>query len=565
MRTRENSPHHLSLFVATMIVGCAAVVEGATPDDANIPDAAATARHIDRLLAEADSEPTAISQPPGVCDDATFMRRVSLDVVGDLPSPEEVAALVSDPAPGKRTALIDRLLTDPHYGENWALYWRDVILYRRLENRALIVAQPLVRYLTEQLNNGVGWDEVAGQFITAEGNVREEGSTALILAQEGKPEETTAEVARIFLGIQIQCAQCHDHPTDRWTREQFHELAAFFPRIAVRPINKKTDKRSFQVVGDDNFPRRRRNTNNRRRGTAEHYMSDREKPDAPGALMTPKFFLTSSQLPLGTEDQQRRETLAEWITASPWFAKAQVNRIWTELVGWGFYEPVDDLGPDRHCRSAEVLDYLAAQFAASGFDMKWLIRTIALTQVYQRSYETPSEGDVTDSTTASLAAPDACPSQRLRADQLYNALVTALAIDDSDDNFRQIRGAMKGRFAQFRGPRGQFLKTFGYDPSTPLSEVSGSIPQALVMMNSPQIQRQINGKNPRTMLGRLLKDNDDPREITRQLYLRTLAREPQPGELNACLNYVHDHRDRTEAFEDIQWALLNSAEFLHRK
>ena len=238
-------------------------------------------------------------------DDATFARRVWLDIVGDIPAPEELTAFLLDPAPDKRAQLVKKLLADPHYGLNWARYWRDVILFRALDDRSQLVANPLEADLGKWLNENRPWNQIATEFVTAHGDVREVGSTAIMMAQDGQTEEIAAEVSRIFLGVQIQCAQCHDHPYDRWKREQFHELAAFFPRVTVRPVRDLT-KRSFEVVGQDRFGRNGRAMNPANRATAEHMMPDLEDPQAPGTQMEPKFFLTSTTVPWGTTDEQRR-------------------------------------------------------------------------------------------------------------------------------------------------------------------------------------------------------------------------------------------------------------------
>ena len=510
-----------------------------------------TAAKVDRLLGEEVLSPASEVAPR--VDDETFLRRVWLDLVGDLPTPEHITAFTLDPAPGKRTAVVERLLSDPQYGQNWARYWRDVILYRRTEDRALIVANPLVVDLTTALNQGTTWDKLARRFITATGNVREEGCTAIVVAQNGRTEEITAEMSRIFLGVQIQCAQCHDHPYDEWTREQFHELAAFFPRVAMRRLQ-STTPRSFVVVADDYARPRPRKNNNGRRGTAEHFMPDLANPRAPGTLMKPTFFLTGQTLEFGTQDATRRETLADWMIASPWFSKAMVNRIWAEMVGEGFYEPIDDIGPERTCTAPRTLEYLAEQFVISGYDVKWLFRTIAATEVYQR--ESRSRGQAGSGSFA------ASRPQRLRSDVLYNAVTSALEYHPAQQSDRRRGNRPPGAN---RGPRGRFQQTFGYDPSTARNEIAGSIPQALAMMNGREIQRQINGRNARTMLGRLLRDEEDNKRVVVDLYLHSLAREPSDAELKTCLLHVRRVRDRQEAFEDVLWALLNSAEFLHRR
>ncbi|HTN74837.1 MAG TPA: DUF1549 domain-containing protein [Pirellulaceae bacterium] len=496
--------------------------------------------------------PATRDEAAGRCNDETYLRRVTLDLVGRNPSIAEITAFGLDPDPAKRALSAARLLADKNYGENWANYWRDVIMYRRSHDRAQIANAALTSYLTEELNKNTSWDKLASSFITAEGDVTEDGRAAIFMAQEGRPEETVAEIARIFLGIQIQCAQCHDHPTDRWKREQFHELAAFFPRVAMRPSLDKT-KRTFEIVASDNFARFNRPMNdNRFRGTAEHHMSDLEDPTATGKLMQPKFFVTGQTLKIGSTDEQRRAELARWLTSpdDEWFAKAIVNRLWSELVGEGFYEPVDDIGPDRECSAPETLALLSEQFVASGHDLKWLMLTIVSTDAYQQRSQqrrTPAEQPFT----ANVA-------QRLRADQIYNNLIAALDLPDTAG------GAGRGPYAANRSARGNFNTIFGYDPSARRDEIASSIPQALAMMNSPAINGAINARG-RTGLGQLLREVSDDRALITELYLKSLAREPSPSEVQTCLLYIKEVNNRAEAFEDLQWSLVNSTEFLHRK
>ena len=487
------------------------------------------------------------------CNDATFLRRAWLDIVGDIPAPEHVIAFTLDKSPDKRAHLVRELLADPQYGLNWARYWRDVIFYRRIEERALIAANALEADLSDRLNDNAPWNRVAEEFITATGDVRENGATAIIMAQEGRTEETTAEVARIFLGMQIQCAQCHDHPYDRWKREQFHELAAFFPRIGVRPVQSAT-RRSFQVVASDRRMRIPKNDDGNR-PMPEHMMPDLVDPSAPGTQMAPKFFLTTAKLPVGSLDVDRRESLAKWLTGNEWFAVAAVNRVWAELVGEGFYEPVDDIGPDREARAPETMKLLAAGFRRSGYDMKWLIETICATEAYQRQSRPRRAGETRVPFAASVPQP-------LRADQLYNAVLSALDLSDEEPTERG-RGGGGGGLYRRQGRRGQFNLTFGYDPSEPRDTITGSIPQALAMMNSSQVAGGL--KANRGVLAGLLKEIDDDEELFVELYLRSLSRQPTTDELARAAAYVDEVGDRKAAVEDLAWALLNSAEFRHRR
>jgi hypothetical protein len=174
---------------------------------------------------------------PGAIDDERFLRRVSLDIIGRLPTPEETTAFSLDPSTDKRAKIVEKLLASPQFGENWSRYWRDVIMYRKTEDRSVIITGALQDYLTESFNTGKPWSQIATEFITAEGDATANGACGLIVAQQGNPEEITAEVSRIFLGVQLSCAQCHDHPTDRWKREQFHQLTAFFPRVSSRSFD----------------------------------------------------------------------------------------------------------------------------------------------------------------------------------------------------------------------------------------------------------------------------------------------------------------------------------------
>ena len=490
--------------------------------------------------------------PPGqalapVTADQAFLRRVYLDLVGELPAPGEITAFCLDGAPDKRATLVARLLADERFGRNWGRYWRDVILYRRSADQAVFVSGTLEKYLVEQFNGGPRWNEMARAFLTAQGEAAEKGETGLFMAHLGAPVEVAAETSRIFLGIQIQCAQCHDHPTDHWKRQQFHEFVAFFPRVAVR--RRPTQPPSFELASFDAGPQRRRPMGMIGRGALEHYMPDLKDPTSQGTLMTPVFFATGQKLSTGVTDIERRNTLADWLTSpdNPWFARAFVNRIWAELVGEGFYEPVDDLGLDRQPSAPQTVDYLCREFVAHDHDVKRLFQAIMSTSAYQRE-------------SRPRRSPDEVPfaanvAYRLRADQLLDSL--ALAAGTSFDGV----GQDSPRPGGFRGgPRFQFARQFGYDPSVRRDEVTSTVPQALAMMNSPLV----NNAARQGVLGKLLAGSEDDEAVALELYLRCLAREPSDAELAVCLEYVKATGNRREAFEDVFWSLINSEEFLHR-
>ncbi len=555
-------PRGRAVGLALALWAVPAALLAATVQTPTAPDPHQTAARIDSLLAQEHFGAEGKRQTPkpaGPVNDETFLRRVSLDLIGALPAPEEVTRFALDTHPNKRWVVVQELLADKQYGQNWARYWRDVIFYRRKEDRALLAAPAFTLWMTDALNADEHWDQIAKSIITTTGDVRENGHTALVMAQSADPNDTAAEVSRIFLGIQIQCAQCHNHPSDHWKREQFHQFAAFFPRIGIRP-DRGGEKRSFDVVSI-NRPNQKRAPGSQEQVTLEHYMPDLDHPKEQGKLMQPVFFATGQQLPFGVSDQERRADLALWMTASGdrWFAKAFVNRMWSELVGHGFCEPVDDMGPDRQPVATQAFEALASDFIASHYDVKWLLRTIIATAAYQRESQSRHDADE-----PALAA--SCP-QRLRADQLFNVLCDALDIDEAAIKAGGSKGKKMGDGPGrlFQGPRGSMIKTFGYDPSTRRDEIAGSIPQALWMMNEGELNRAVSAHRPESLLARLLAEQPDNEQVLLELYLRCLAREPKASELATCQEHLAAVRDRKTGFEDILWSLVNSTEFLHRK
>jgi len=425
-------------------------------------------------------------------------------------------------------------------------------------------------------------------MITATGRSDENGAVALSLAHEARPVEMAGEVSRIFMGVQIQCAQCHDHKTDAWKRRQFHEFAAFFQ--GVRP--KQVEKGGmgvlpvFAVV--EQGPRR-------------YMMPELDNPTKQIPI-APRFFLASSKsspapvLPEGLAITERRAVAASYITGqdNPWFAKAYINRVWYVLMGEAFYEPIDDIGPDRDPKAPDVLNSLADQWQKGGYDVRWLFRTLLNTEAYQRRVRS------TASAAGKTPFASSCPS-RLRADQVFDALVQALALPlDSNGNLSPPANNNNARRAgpggpadkpltkkaatkaaeaaglasqagkkaagaiRKGGPRLLFDRLFGIDPSVANEDVMGTIPQALFLMNGPIVNSRIQAR-PGTVLGDVLSNAPNPRAALGALYVRVLSRQPTKEEVDICSRYLTAVPNHAEAFEDIYWSLINSTEFLTRR
>lgn len=490
--------------------------------------------------------------PVDLVEDEPFVRRLYLDVTGQLPSPEQVLEFAQSDDPEKRTRLIDELLESPEYARNWARYWRDVVTYRATFNQNRLTHYEVFEsWLADQLAHNRPWDEIVRAMLTAEGDNEKNGALGFLAAHQAQPVELAGEASRIFLGVQIACAQCHDHLTDPWKREQFHEFAAFF--AGTRAIRNR-EPGSKQVTGLIFEPRR---------GQVRYTMPDLKDPQK-SIPIEPKYFLAKSgaKIPPRLPVELRRELAASYMTGqdNPWFAKAFVNRVWYALIGEAFYDPIDDLGPSQEPIMPEVLDQLASQWASGGYDIRWLFRTILNTETYQRQ----GRSIETEAGRTPFAA--GCPS-RLRSDQILDALDQALGLDAANRpaarNGKNRPNPMVQKQRQLNARRA-FNNLFGVDPSVSNEEILGTIPQSLFLMNSPQVNRAIQA-NRRSVLGQLLDENPENPEAIEALYLRVLARRPTAEEVQTCRDYLGQVGDRDEGFEDILWALINSAEFISRR
>ncbi len=510
---------------------------------------------------------TTKAPPASPTTDIEFVRRIYLDVTGKLPTPEQTRAFIITREKDKRAKLIEHLLNSKEYAANWGRYWRDVIKYRATnEQVSRLGPGKMEEWLTEQIAKNEPWDKVAHDLITATGRTDENGAVNFALSHETQPVEVAGEVSRIFLGVQIQCAQCHDHPSDQWKRQQFHEFAAFFAgakqkRASQQPL-------VMEIV---------------EQGNGRYTMPDLKNPQTQ-IPVAPKFFLASEtrSLPNSLSAAERHELAASYVTGqdNPWFAKAFVNRIWYTLTGDAFYSPVDDMGPTRadNAKAPEILNALADQWQKGGYDVRWLFRTILNSRTYQR--------EVRSTFSASGRTPLAanCPS-RLRADQILDSLDQALNLHVNNPGNgaggaaakkaaqkNGLAADLKGVAAKKKGGggggpaglRGNFNTLFGVDPSTPGEDVLGTIPQSLFLMNSPQINRAIEA-HPGSILGEILMATTNNRQALDALYLRIFAREPTAKEVQTCGRYLEMVGNRKEAFEDILWSLINSTEFITRR
>ncbi|QDU63835.1 hypothetical protein Pan216_47160 [Planctomycetes bacterium Pan216] len=493
-------------------------------------------------IAELDAliKSSATSADPGrEAPEDHFVRRLFLDTIGQIPAPADVRDYLESDSPDKKAQLIERLLSEPRYGRHWARYWRDAIAYRTASDQRRLGLFDIETWLAEQFNQNRPWDEIVSDMLRAEGLSDSTPEGYFIAAHEGRPADVAGEASRLFLGIQIACAQCHDHPSDAWTRNQFHQVASFFGKARTRL---------------------RRNVDTNRRGVAieifsrplgDYRMPDLDDPGSPGDVMGPTF-LTGQPVSNDLSDAQRRQAASAFFTSkrNPYFAKAFVNRAWAKLTGVGFTTPVDDLSLLADVRHPELFEALSRSFAASDYDVKELMRLILNSSAYAAAAGSPApDGSVGESPLTAATA------KRLTSDQLFDSLDLILG---GLEETRPRRGLNRPSES-----RRTFREAFGFDPSTPASDIDGTIPQALLLMNNPMLHQRIDTKRPGSVLAKLLEHYPSDPEMIEMLYLRVLGRLPSSKENAIAKDYVAKSASRGEAYEDLLWAMLNTTEFLN--
>lgn len=489
-------------------------------------------------------------EPSPRCDDATFLRRASLDLTGTLPEPEEVAAFLADPSPAKREALVDRLLASPAFVDDWASYWGEVFqnrVERDGDKRGRKGVRGFARWIREQVQANRPWDEVVRAVLTARGPLSQEPAGGYFLVNR-RPEDLAEAATHAFLGTRIQCAKCHNHPLEKFTQDDYYGMAAFFTRI--KTDGKATDEGPAVDVG---VPARQ----GRRKGAKTDAMQVGINQPRTGQFVKPRP-LDRSEVELA-EGQDPREPLAAWMTSpkNRAFARAVVNRVWKRFLAVGLVEPVDDLRATNPATNEPLLDALCDDFVAHGYDLKHLMRTIALSRTYSLASD-PLPTNAADRKFFSHYY-----ARRLPAEVLADAIAQATGMPEGYDGY-----ALGLRAIQLPDPkvRNYLLDTFGRPERVTAcacersSEVT--MPQVLHLMNGEGLSARLDAGEGR--LQSLLKSGKPDREVAEALFLATLSRKPTDEQWAAVESALSaaGPSGRSEVFRDLMWALVNSKEFL---
>jgi len=451
-------------------------------------------------------------KPGDPCRDEEFLRRASLDIAGVAPAWEDAKS-----PPGDRAALVDKLVASEEFNLHWARFLLELTTERRAIRYDEHNGRALHQWLAAQMRAKQPYDRIVHALITAKGTANEDGATNFLLRYQAKPSDATGAIGRAFLGARLQCAQCHDHPFDKWTRDEFWGAAAFFART----------KRTY-IEGDDGNLGIVDIKKGRVMMPGEKDDGDEEQVEERRKVVAPKWIDGTAP----GKDRPMREQLAELVTASPTFAPSLVNRVWARMTGRGFVEPLDGFGRRAKAERPELLAALAEGFAKD-FDLRKLVRTIALSKAYARA---------------------GAPLRPLSVDQMHATLVRATGyhLDEDGSGGEEPEGGMmeEGEDEAADYADQEPADMFPGAPRTmrrSLNQLNGGYMHDIVEQGARHLMKQMG--RPVTMAH------------VERVYLALLTRRPSKEEAERLSAVVKGAKGKREALEDILWAVLNSVEF----
>lgn len=492
--------------------------------------------------------------PAPLANDATFLRRVYLDLTGIIPTADETATFLADADPAKRDKLIDKLLDSPRYAIHQADVWDMVFFGRNPPSYDAPKREGFQNWLRDSFAKNMPYDQLARTMLRAEGNTAQQGAPMYLLQYDRQPEDAAMAVSQTFLGVQLQCARCHDHPFEPWKQREFYGMAAFFARL-VRVQAGKEGNLDKLFVGEMNT------------GDVKFTGSAKDaKPGKQGEPIAPKFLagdaLEEPDLKSEFKDEKRpkegepppppkfsrKDKLADWVTSSEnrLFARAAVNRVWAQYMGRGIVHPVDNMSESNAPTHPKLLDSLASEFAAHKFDLKWLAREILGSQTYQLA----STGSVSEPMPRWFERARIRP---LSAEELLESWRVATGYDDWF--------AKSGKKAdkRFYGVTWDYVRNYFGEPNNGVGDFQGGMYEHLYLNNGELTQLIISEKGA---LVESLASSSDPWEPrVEKLFLATLNRKPSDDERARFVEFLSVKENGHERLKDTVWALLSCSEF----
>ena len=465
--------------------------------------------------------------------DAAFLRRVYVDIIGKLPTPVEVAEFEADLSTGKRERVINELIDRTEFADMWVMKWGELLRVRSQPQNAGYFSVKNTKgyydWLRKQIVNNVPVDKMVKELLASNGSTFE-NPAANYYKLETQTLQTTENVAQVFMGMRLQCAQCHNHPFDRWTMDDYYSFAAFFTQVGRK---RGEDPRDTIVY-------------NRGSGEQRHIVTRQNAK--------PKFL--GGEYPEIKPGQDRRAVLADWIASpkNPFFARNLVNIVWAHFMGKGIIDPVDDVRVSNPPSNPELLDELARRFTESNYDFKQLTRDICNSRTYQLSTRA-NDSNSSDEKNFSKAA-----IRRLRAEVLFDAINQVTENTEKFQRMARGQGAVQiydGRVSNY------FLTTFGRAKRDTVCAcevvMDPSLSQALHLMNGDTVNNKIISGG---VVKKLVASKKSPKDITDELYMRALARKPTKEEWAKLEPFFTDQKGWETALNDLFWSLLNSKEFM---
>jgi hypothetical protein len=496
------------------------------PKDLKYEAPEVTGDYIDQLVGKKLNQLRIL--PSGLCTDEEFLRRVTIDITGQLPSEEEYHQFVGDPAPEKRKELIDRLLGRKEFSEIWAMKFAQLLMIKSTNQVSYKSAFLYNQWLTDKFAKNVPIDEMVRELFGATGGTFSNPATNYYQI-ESDTLKRAENAAQVFMGIRTQCAQCHNHPLDRWTMNDYYGFAAFFCQTATKNGEDYREK----IVYD------------RRSGEVKHKVT--------GQNMAPKFL--GSGVP-DVKGKDRRVVMAEWLTSpeNPYFSTSIANRVWAHFMGTGIVEPVDDIRVSNPATNPELFQTLGTKLAEYKFDFRQLVRDICNSDAYQRTVA-PNESNASDTRNYAYAT-----VRRIPAEMLLDCVGQ---ITNTKEKFRGLPlGARAVQIAD-GSTSTYFLDTFGRAPRDTVCDCEAStdpsLSQALHLINGSATSGKIQqGK----VIDELLADDATTEQVLERLYLRCLSRYPIDEERKELVASVAAAPNAKQGLEDVFWAILNSREFV---
>jgi hypothetical protein len=487
-------------------------------------------------------------EPSEESSDAEWLRRVYLDIAGRIPSVTELNEWLADEGPRRKPVLIDQLLQSPDYVRHFTTIWTNECIGRGTPRR--VSRKAMEKFFREAFAKNRPWNDVVYDLVTAEGHFEENGAVNYILAQTQMPDEAvqlTAKTTRLFLGIQVQCTQCHNHPFNDWQQNQFWEFNSFFRQVR-RIDRRRQDPNSGRLVDDYSEVVRQD-------FTGPVYFEKRS------GLMQVAFPRVNGQQ-VDPDSDDRRGELGRLLNQpsqgqTPLIALAFVNRMWAHFFGYGFTRPVDDMGPHNPASHPELLERLAADFVREKYDVRKLIGWIANSRAYSLSSQFDSQDSIDDPAAGEMPLFSHAYLKSMEAEQLYDSLIVATNAHQSG------RAGWEDQEAQRRRWMQQFVVAFDNDENAEATTFNGTIPQALMLMNSDLTETAVNAQ-PGSFLHEVLSSQDNDAKKVQKLYMAALSRMPTRSELAKARKLFRGYGadGQVAAFQDLFWALLNSNEFI---